>query len=173
MLEQRRTAVQVDPPLLSPFPVTSLAPSASLAEAIGTHWREYLVEGTELGSLMLSTCIVGTLLYSTDSPLNYLELSRGFTSVLMGTAIAMTTFLLIRSSFDRRSGAHFNPAVTLAFLWLRRVHRWDALYYVVAHFAGAILGVAVAHEILGVHLSSTPVRYLVTTLEHMGGSRRL
>jgi aquaporin Z len=173
MLEQRRTAVQVDPPLLSPFPVTSLAPSASLAEAISTLWREYLMEGSELATLMLSTCIAGTLLYSTDSPLNYLELSRGFTSVLMGTAIAMTTFLLIRSSFDRRSGAHFNPAVTLAFLWLRRVHRWDALYYVVAHFAGAILGVAVAHEILGVHLSSTPVRYLVTTLEHMGGSRRL
>jgi aquaporin Z len=27
----------------------------------------------------------------------------------------------------------------------------------------AVLGVAVAHEILGVHLSSAPVRYLVTT----------
>ena len=114
------------------------------------------MEGTELGSLMLSTCIVGTLLYSTDSPLNYLELSRGFTSVLMGTAIAVTTFLIVRSPFGRRSGAHFNPAVTLAFLW-------DALCYVVAHFVGAVLGVAVAHEILGVHLSSAPVRYLVTT----------
>jgi aquaporin Z len=121
------------------------------------------MEGTELGSLMLSTCIVGTLLYSTDSPLNYLELSRGFTSVLVGTAIAVTTFLIIRSPFGRRSGAHFNPAVTLAFLWLRRVHRWDALCYVVAHFVGAVLGVAVAHEILGVHLSSAPGRYLVTT----------
>jgi hypothetical protein len=47
------------------------------------------MEETELGSLMLSTCIVGTLLYSTDSPLNYLELSCGFRSVLMGTAIAV------------------------------------------------------------------------------------
>lgn len=65
------------------------------------------MEGTELGSLMLSTCIVGTLLYSTDSPLNYLELSRGFTSVLMGTAIAVTTFLIIRSPFGRRSGVSF------------------------------------------------------------------
>jgi aquaporin Z len=163
MPEQRRTTARVDPPPSGLFPVTSLAASASLAEAIGTHWREYLMEGTELGSLTLSTCIVGTLLYSTDSPLNYLELSRGFRSVLMGTAIAVTTFLIIRSPFGRRSGAHFNPAVTLAFLWLRRVHRWDALCYVVAHFVGAVLGVAVAHEILGVHLSSAPVRYLVTT----------
>jgi aquaporin Z len=121
------------------------------------------MEGAELGALMLSTCIVGTLLYSTDSPLNSLELSRGFRSVLMGTAIAVTTFLIIRSPFGRRSRAHFNPAVTLAFLWLRRVRRWDALCYVVAHFVGAVLGVAVAHEILGVHLSSAPVLYLVTT----------
>jgi hypothetical protein len=67
MLEQRTATARVEPPPPSGlFPVTSLAPSASLAEAIGTHWREYLMEGTELGSLMLSTCIVGTLLYSTD-----------------------------------------------------------------------------------------------------------
>src|ERR1700730_11727742 len=102
MLERKRTTARLDPPPSGLSPVTSLAPSASLAEAIGTHWREYLMEGTELGSLMLSTCIVGTLLYSTDSPLNYLELSRGFTSVLVGTAIAVTTFLIIRSPFGRR-----------------------------------------------------------------------
>jgi Polyphosphate kinase 2 (PPK2) len=34
------------------------------------------MEATELGSLMLSTCIVGTLLYSTDSPLKYLPYSE-------------------------------------------------------------------------------------------------
>jgi len=163
MLEQRTTTARIDLPPPGPFPVTALAPSASLAEAIGVHWREYLMEATELGSLMLSTCIVGTLLYSADSPFNNLALSRGFSSALMGTAIAVTTFLIIRSPFGRRSGAHFNPAVTLAYLWLKRVHRWDALCYVAAHFVGAVLGVAIAHEILGVHLSSAPVRYLVTT----------
>jgi aquaporin Z len=150
-------------PQESPFPVTPLAPSASLAEAIGTHWREYLMEATELGALMFSTCIVGTLLYSKDSPLNYLELSLGFKSVLMGTAIAATTFLIIRSPFGRRSGAHVNPAVTLSFLWLKRVHRLDALCYVMAHFLGGVVGVAIAREVLGAHLSSAPVQYLVTT----------
>lgn len=88
MLEQRTTTARIDLPPPSLFPVTALAPSASLAEAIGMHWREYLMEATELGSLMLSTCIVGTLLYSTDSPFNNLALSRGFRSALMGTAIA-------------------------------------------------------------------------------------
>jgi len=33
---------------------------------------------------------------------------------------------------------------------------------VVAHFVGAVLGVAIAHQILGVRLSSAPVLYLVT-----------
>jgi Polyphosphate kinase 2 (PPK2) len=34
------------------------------------------MEATELGSLMLSTCVVGTLLYSTDFPLKYLHYSE-------------------------------------------------------------------------------------------------
>jgi aquaporin Z len=140
-------------------PMSALAP---LAKAIGAHWREYLMEGTELGSLMLSTCIFGTLLYSNGSPLNHLALSRGVRPLLMGMAIAMATFLIIRSPFGRRSGAHMNPAVTLAFLWLRRIHRWDAICYVAAQFLGAIVGVLVAEQFLGERLSSAPVRYLVT-----------
>ncbi len=49
---------------------------------------------------MLSTCIFGTLLYSSDSRSNYLALS--VRSVLMGTAIGMTTFLIIRSPLTIR-----------------------------------------------------------------------
>jgi aquaporin Z len=149
-------------PPAAQFPVIALAPSASLTEAIRTHWREYLMEATELGALMLSTCMFGTLLYSSDSPLNYLALPSDLRPVLMGIAVATTTFLIIRSPFGRRSGAHFNPAVTLAFLWLRRTHRWDALCYVVAQFLGAVTGVLVAHEVVGMRLSSAPVQYLVT-----------
>jgi len=108
------------------FRVTALAPSASIADAVSTHWREYLMEATEIGVLMLSTCICGTLIYADESPIKSLGLAPAVKSMLMGTAIAITTFLIIRSSFGRRSGAHFNPAVTLTFLWLKRVHRWDA-----------------------------------------------
>ncbi len=37
------------------------------------------------------------------------------------------------------SGAHFNPAVTLAMLMRAKIYRTDALYYVVAQIAGAVL----------------------------------
>jgi aquaporin Z len=144
------------------FPVTALAPSATLADALAVHWREYLMESSEIGSLSLSTCIFGTLIYGNDSPLKAFALSREIGSLLMGVAIATTTFVIIRSPFGRRTGAHFNPSVTLAYLWLRRIHRWDALCYVVAQFLGAVVGVLVAYYFLGKRLSAEPVRYLVT-----------
>jgi aquaporin Z len=76
------------------------------------------MEGTEIASLMLSICVFGTLLYSNDSPFaHYLVISREITSVLMGIAIAATTYLIICSPFGRRSGAHLNPAI-LSAQWL-------------------------------------------------------
>jgi aquaporin Z len=144
------------------YPVTTLARSASLTEAVTSHWKEYAMEGTELGVLMLSTCIWGTLTYSDESPFKFLDLSAVSKSVLMGTAVAVTTFLIIRSPFGRRSGAHLNPSVTLTFLWLGRIHRWDAAWYIVAHFIGATAGVLAARQILGLRLSDPSVQYMVT-----------
>src|SRR5215510_16011294 len=86
------------------FRVTALAPSASIADAVRTHWREYLMEATETGVLMLSTCICGTLIYADESPIKPLGFAPALKSMLMGTAIAITTFLIIRSKFGRRSG---------------------------------------------------------------------
>jgi aquaporin Z len=120
------------------------------------------MEGAEIAVLMLSTSICGALVYGRDSPLKDVNLSRTSQAMLMGTAIAITTFLIIRSPFGRRTGAHFNPAVTLTFFWLGRVHRWDAACYVMAQFAGAVAGVLVASQILGLGLSAAPVRYFVT-----------
>ncbi|HTY54441.1 MAG TPA: aquaporin [Candidatus Binataceae bacterium] len=139
-----------------------LSPSASLTEALNRHWKEYFMEAAEIAALMLGTCFFGTLVYSSDSPLNYLQIPPAAKPSLMGLGVAMTTFLIIKSPFGRRTGAHFNPAVTLTFFWLRRVHRWDAGCYVTAQFIGGVLGVMVAHELLGMHLSSAPVHYLVT-----------
>jgi aquaporin Z len=127
------------------------------------------MEGTEIGALMLSTCIWGTLIYSNESPLTSLGLSQAFKSMLMGTAIAITTFLIIRSPFGRRSGAHFNPAVTLTFLWLGRIHPLDAVCYMSAHFTGAVAGVLAARQILGLRLSAPSVRYMVTLPGQYGG----
>jgi aquaporin Z len=144
------------------YSITALSPSASLGEALTAHWREYLMEAAELGALMLCICLFGTFLYSKASPMARFALSRSENAVIMGMCVAATTLLIIHSPFGRRSGAHFNPAITLTYLWLGRIHRWDALSYVAAQFSGSLAGVFVARQILGLSLSAKPVHYVVT-----------
>jgi aquaporin Z len=128
-----------------------------------THWREYLMEAAELCVLMISICLFSTLIYSSASPLRALPLSGTAKAFLMGVAIAITTGFIIRCRFGRRTGAHFNPSITLAYFYLGRIHRWDALYYVAFQFAGALAGVFLAYQVLGDRLSGPPVRYVITT----------
>src|ERR1700756_563498 len=47
------------------------------------------------------------------------------------------------------SGAHFNPVVSVVSVWERRLTRAQGAVYVVAQFAGAFVGVAVAHIMFG------------------------
>jgi aquaporin Z len=126
------------------------------------HWREYLMEAVELGILMVCICLSGALIYGRDSPLQRVPLSSPERALLMGVLVAASTYFIIRSPFGRRTGAHLNPAITIAYLWLGRIHRWDALNYVLAQFAGALAGVLLAYETLGHHLTAPPVRYVVT-----------
>ena len=51
------------------FSEAALASFATPAEAVRTHWREYLMEAAELGALMFSICLFGSMLYSAASPL--------------------------------------------------------------------------------------------------------
>jgi aquaporin Z len=80
----------------------------------------------------------------------------------MGVAISTATYVIVRSPFGGRSGAHFNPALTLAYFALGRIHRWDALAYIAAQFIGGSIGVSVSHALFGISLSKLPVLYVVT-----------
>jgi len=158
----RRTALPVGRGQAPPYAVTALPPSASLAASVRAHWREFSMEGAEIGSLMICICTAGVLLYSSASPIQSLALSSGTSAALMGTAVASATYVIIRSPFGRRSGAHLNPAVTLSFLWLGRIRHWDAAAYITSHFVGGAAGVLVARELFGTRLSEKSVQYLVT-----------
>ncbi len=65
---------------------------------------------------------------------------------LLGNTIATGAGLVVLiHMFGPVSGAHFNPAVTLAFLLRRDIGRPAAAGYVAAQLVGAVLGVWVAH----------------------------
>ena len=58
-----------------------------------------------------------------------------------------TAIALVFSPLGKRSGAHFNPAVTLTFWRLGKVKNWDAMFYIIAQFIGAIAGVFASHAV--------------------------
>jgi aquaporin Z len=80
----------------------------------------------------------------------------------MGMAMGATAVLIIQSPMGKRSGAHFNPAITLTYFRLRKIARWDALFYVVFQFIGGVLGVAIAAICFGRILARPAVEYAVT-----------
>jgi aquaporin Z len=82
--------------------------------------------------------------------------------VLFGLAMGATVVAIIYSPPGKRSGGHINPAVTLAFVALRKVRPRDAALYVAAQVAGATGGVLVAWALLGARLSHPAVHFVTT-----------
>jgi aquaporin Z len=76
--------------------------------------------------------------------------------------MGLTAVALIYSPWGKRSGAHMNPAFTLAFRRLGRIGGWDTLFYICAQFAGGVLGVAASALVLGAALADPRVNYAVT-----------
>jgi aquaporin Z len=126
------------------------------------HWHLYLFEGAELGIFMLSACFFDVLLYCTASPVTTWIGNASVRGLLMGASMGGTAVLIIHSNMGKRSGAHFNPAITLTYLWLGKIQPVDALFYVFGQFLGGAAGVGIAALFLGNRLVAPPVRYVVT-----------
>lgn len=89
--------------------------------------------------------------------------------LLMGIAMGITAVLIIHSPMGKRSGAHFNPAITLTYLRLGKIARWDATFYVIFQFIGGAAGVGVAALLLGSSIADPSVDYAVT-VPGLGGT---
>ena len=72
---------------------------------------------------------------------------------LLGNTLPTGAILVVLISvLGPISGAHFNPAVTLAFLLRRELPRSEALPYVASQVAGAILGTMLANAMFSLRL---------------------
>jgi aquaporin Z len=80
----------------------------------------------------------------------------------MGLIMGLTAILIIYSPWGQQSGAHINPAVTLTFWRLGKVATWDAVFYVIAQFAGGALGVLLVAAVLGAAFADPAVAYVAT-----------
>ena len=115
-----------------------------LLDALRRHWPEYVMEGAELGLYMISACAFVVLFQYPTSPVHQAFPDPALRRVLFGIAMGMAAIGIIYSPLGQRSGAHFNPAVTLTFFRLGKVEFWDAAFYGAAQFIGGLLGVVLS-----------------------------
>jgi aquaporin Z len=125
-------------------------------------WPEYLMEAAELGIFMVSACLVVTLLEHPASPVRQAIPDPVLRRVLTGIAMGLTAISIVYSPWGKRSGAHFNPAVTLTFFRLGKVQAKDATFYVLAQFVGGASGVLLAAQLIGSPVGHPSVNYAVT-----------
>lgn len=123
------------------------------ADALRAHWPEYLIEAGALGTFMVSACVFGVLL--ARAPLG--DFGRRLAG---GIAMGLTAVAIIGSAWGKRSGAHMNPAVTLAFHTLGKIGGWDTIFYIAAQFLGGAAGVGLCRLLLGRALAD--VNYVAT-----------
>ncbi|MGV3771104.1 MAG: MIP/aquaporin family protein [Sphingobium phenoxybenzoativorans] len=93
-----------------------------------------------VGTAMLLAVVVGSGIMGE-------RLAAGNAAIaLLGNTLATGAGLVVLIQvFGPISGAHFNPAVTLAFTLRGEADRRSAIAYVMAQLMGAVLGVWVAH----------------------------
>lgn len=107
-----------------------------------------------LGSAFLAAAVIG-------SGIAALNLSGGNIALaLLANAIATGCILfVIISVFAPLSGAHFNPAVSLAFAMSRELSWRLCVFYIAAQVAGMVAGAWLAHLMFGLpvlQISGTP-----------------
>ncbi len=104
--------------------------------------RRVVSEG--IGTALLLAAVVGSGIMGE-------RLSGGNVAIaLLANSLATGAMLVaLILTFGPISGAHFNPAVTLADAWQRGIEWRHVTGYVVAQFIGAFLGVGSAHLMFG------------------------
>lgn len=120
------------------------------------------MEAAELGLFMISACAFTVLLYHPASPAAQSIQDHAIRRVIMGVAMGSTAIAIIFSPLGKRSGGHFNPAVTLTFLRLGKIRAWDAGFYALFQFIGGVTGVALASLLMGNLVAHKSVMYAAT-----------
>ena len=109
------------------------------------NMRAYLSEFT--GTAMLLATVIGSGIMGET-------LANGNAAIaLLGNTIATGSILYVLITvFGPISGAHFNPAVTIAMLISKKISIKDALIFIGLQILGAGLGVMIAHGMFGLEI---------------------
>jgi glycerol uptake facilitator protein len=135
--------------------VEDRGPAAFLAEFIGTLFLVFFV--TAVVSVFVTQA-------TPQNPAPFIDWS------VIGLAHVFVLFVLIQT-LAVASGAHFNPAVTVAMTALRQIKPPDAAIYIVAQLAGAVAGALLTKLLLTEFANADQVNYGATGLSERLGDK--
>ena len=115
----------------------------------GRHLKEYAAEFA--GTAFLLFCVVGivALMFASGSPSPRALPSVDWRLLCTGLLIGGASWLVAISPPGRLSGAHVNPAVSLGFWMLGKMHAVDLGGYVLAQMAGGVAGAFAGRAVFG------------------------
>jgi glycerol uptake facilitator-like aquaporin len=121
------------------------------------------VAAEAIGTALLLATIVGSGIMG--EKLSHGNVAVALLANTIATGAGLFTLITI---FAPISGGHFNPAVTLAAAVERTLTAKDAIAYIAAQFAGAVVGVLAAHAMFALPLLQTSAHARGTFGEYLG-----
>jgi aquaporin Z len=103
-------------------------------------WRIFFSEFIGTGLLVLVGLSLVTVMFGAGSPLARLIPSEGLRRLVTGFFFGLTGASIALSPVGRESGAHINPAVTLAFRLMGKIDLRTTLAYITGQLTGAVAG---------------------------------
>jgi aquaporin Z len=126
------------------------------------NWKHYLQEAFGLGIFMISACFFSALFWGNDVSFHYTFPNDILRNIVNGLLMGSTALFIFYSPFTAPSGSHINPAVTITFLRLNKMCKYDAMFYIIFQFIGGTLAVYMMAAFAGNALITPPVNYAVT-----------
>lgn len=130
--------------------------------AFSRNWIHYLQEALGLAIFMISACFFGALIFSEQSYWYRFFPSEFARTILMGVMMGLTALFIFYSRFTSPSGSQINPAVTITFLRLDKMCRYDALFFILFQITGGTLAVYMMRTLMGELLTADPVHTVAT-----------
>jgi aquaporin Z len=111
------------------------------------HWPEYAAEFLGTGLFIFLALSVITFDFGTCSPLKHLVPDVSMRFLIRGLLVGASGSLIAISPLGRLSGAHLNPALSLAFWVQGKMHHRDIAGYIVSQFLGALSGAVLVVQV--------------------------
>ncbi len=129
-----------------------------MLNALKSHWRDYLMEAAGLMTFMLGAGAFTTLFLYPGSAVQQALPSELLRHIALGACMGVVTFGIV-SAIGMKSGAHINPAVTWSFYRQGKIGGWDATFYTIFQFIGAIIAPILLLALIGEPFTHEKVKF--------------